>query len=326
MCLEMMPQFFVENTMVVANVAASEGGGLWNQLGSFMRVDGGSLIADNIASGADADNGGGGIFNNGGRLSVIEATLQNNSANGASGSGGGIFSTDGNVFVSASNIEGNVAYRAGGGIEIINGRLDLNNTTLGGEAAGQGNIAGQEGLAAPGNGGGLHVTGSDASVFLRSTNVLNNVAASEGGGLWNQAGSLLRVDDSTISTNIGSGNAADNGGGGIFNNGGRLTLVRSDVVNNIADGDAGSGGGILSTDGRVLIFDSMVDGNVAVRAGGGIELIDGTMTMTGSTLSDNDVGVTLTAAPGNGGGLHVTGNDTSVFPSHYNGKWQRGGL
>ncbi len=305
----------ISNTIVANNVAASEGGGLWNQAGSFMLTDSGTNIHSNLAHGNNADNGGGGgVFNNGGRLSVIDTTISGNIADGTSGSGGGIFSTAGNVLVENSTLESNVANRAGGGIELINGRLDFNNSSLGGATAEQGNIAGPEGTAAPGNGGGFHVSGMEASAYFRNSEVTNNVAASEGGGLWNQVGSLLRVDNTTVEMNVAHGDEADNGGGGIFNNGGRLTLANeTSIMSNSATGTAGSGGGIFSTDGRVLIFNTTIDSNSAARAGGGVEIVDGFMLFTNSTISDNDVGVTFAASPGNGGGLHVSGNDASVY-------------
>ncbi len=305
---------FVSNTMVGSNVAASEGGGLWNQAGAFMRTDSGTTIVDNIAHGAEADTGGGGIFNNGGRLSVIDTTISGNIADGASGSGGGILSTDGNVFVASSVLEANVANRAGGGIELIDGRLDFNDSTLGGDDTAQGNIAGPEGSAAPGNGGGFHVSGTASSAYFRRSHVANNIAASEGGGLWNQSGSLLRVDNGTVVTaNTAQGDSADTGGGGLFNNGGRLTVVGADITNNLANGDSGSGGGLLSTDGVVLVFDSLFDGNAAARAGGAIEVIDGFTRLAGTTVSNNNAGVTVAAAPGSGGGMHVTGNDSTFI-------------
>ena len=297
------------NTTVRGNFAASEGGGLWNQSGSFIRVNRGSIIEGNIADGDGADEGGGGIFNNGGRVSILDAQITSNTALGTSGSGGGIFSTDGRIFVLNSTIAGNQASRAGGGIELIDGQLNLIDSTLGGITAELGNVAGPTGSASPGNGGGLHVSGtSDTLVFLNNVLVSNNSAAREGGGLWNQSGSLLRIEDSTIENNVASGAAADDGGGGIFNNGGNLTVIGSDIANNSATGAAGSGGGVFSTDGRVLFFDTNINANTAVRAGGGVEVIDGFTFFADSRVFVNDTA----AGPGNGGGLHVTGAASTV--------------
>ena len=299
----------IGNTTVRSNYAASEGGGLWNQSGSFIRVNRGSIVENNVADGDGADEGGGGIFNNGGRVSILDAQITSNTALGTSGSGGGIFSTDGRIFVLDSTIAGNQASRAGGGIEVVDGQVNLIDSTLGGITTELGNVAGPTGSASPGNGGGLHVSGTtDTLVFLNNVLVNNNSAAREGGGLWNQSGALLRIDDSTIENNVASGAAADDGGGGIFNNGGNLTVIGSSIANNVATGAAGSGGGVFSTDGRVLFFDTDISENSAVRAGGGVEVIDGFTFFADSSVFLNNTG----ASPGNGGGLHVTGAESTV--------------
>ncbi|MAP55595.1 MAG: hypothetical protein CL605_11900, partial [Altibacter sp.] len=318
------------NSIVSGNDAASEGGGLWNQAGTTMNVIA-TQIVNNEALGAAADNGGGGIFNNGGTLNISTgagpSTLINNRATGTAGSGGGLFSTDGAVTIGASTvITGNRANRAGGGIEIINGDLDLTDVTLDNNNAG---VA--PATAAPGNGGGLHITGT-ANATITGGTVDSNVAASEGGGLWNGTGTMT-VDAVPVTNNTASGAAADNGGGGIFNNGGTLdVLAGTSITDNVADGAAGSGGGIFSTNGAVTVTDATITNNTANRAGGGIELIEGSLIMSGTTLDTNNAGVApATAAPGNGGGLHITGAanatitggtvDSNVAASEGGGLW-----
>lgn len=295
---------FIQATTISNNSAASEGGGLWNQEGSFLRVDRNSLIVNNVALGDAADNGGGGIFNNGGRVSVLNSTLQSNNATGTAGSGGGLFSTAGNIFVNESVFTANSANRAGGGFEIVDGRLDVFRSIL------QNNDAGtlRPTEAAPGNGGALHVTGV-AITTLRGTLISGNTAASEGGGLWNQAGSQMFVSGTTVRNNNAFGDDADNGGGGIFNNGGNLQLVNSFIQENRAIGAAGSGGGIFSTDGRILINDTNISNNLAFRAGGGIEIIDGYTRLENVTVNRNRAGGS-SPSPGNGGAVHITGNNS----------------
>ena len=303
---------------ITRNTAASEGGGLWNQAGSSLFVSN-LEISNNVALGSESDNGGGGIFNNGGNLFVVSTIIFDNSADSTlsendegtttspGGSGGGIFSTSGNVFLAATDILENTAIRAGGGIEIIDGRFVAqdSNFIL--------NTAGSENVAAPGNGGALHITGNDASVFIKSSEVSFNVAASEGGGLWNQSGSFLRVDgNSKIDLNEAGGDDADNGGGGIFNNGGNVSVLNSSIEANFTSGESGSGGGIFSVDGRVFVNESVISSNRANRAGGGVEIIDGRLNVIGSLLQNNSVGANEFATPGNGGALHVTGNLATV--------------
>ncbi|QDT04721.1 putative outer membrane protein PmpB precursor [Rubripirellula lacrimiformis] len=288
---------------VTGNTAGREGGGLWNN-SSLMTVDG-TTLSGNTASGDAADDGGGAIFNNGGTLMVRTVTIINNTADGASGSGGGIMNLGGTLLVDSSSITNNVANRAGGGIESTSGSsTSLTDVTL------SANTAGPSGSAAPGSGGGLHVTGA-GSVSITGTTVAGNVAASEGGGLWNGS-ARMTLSDVIISGNTASGDAFDQGGGGVFNSSGTVRIDdQTRIEGNVADGAAGSGGGILNDAGGTLIVaDSIIRQNIANRAGGGIETgTNSTVVMTDVTLDQNQAGTApATAAPGNGGGLHVSGS------------------
>lgn len=304
----------VTGSTFINNIAGSEGGALWNQAGGTMTVNA-STVTGNEAQGNDSSNGGGGLFNNGGTLIVSGATLvNNNSATGTSGSGGGILSTDGDVTVTDPNttVNSNIANRAGGGIEIIDGSLTLQDASLNSNNAGVAPNA----SASPGNGGGLHVSGI-ATVIINGGNIQGNIAANEGGGLWNQLGSTMTVGNTptpNFSDNIASGDAPTTGGGAIFNNGGDLiVLAGNNIVNNLADGVSGSGGAILSNGGTVTITETTFTNNVSTRAGGAIEHTGGTLNLTGVIFDSNNVGVTspLNSNPGNGGALHVGGNATT---------------
>lgn len=289
------------------NYAAREGGGVWNQAGATMYITNNASIIDNIADGDGSDNGGGGVFNNGGDVFITNTSIARNEATGAAGSGGGIFSTAGSVIVRGSIINQNLAARAGGGIEIVNGFTGLFNTIL------SNNDTGVTLTASPGNGGGLHITGN-ADVVLQGATVTGNTAASEGGGLWNAAASRMFIRGNTeIRGNVAQGAAADNGGGGIFNNGGGVFIDSVTIAENDATGAAGSGGGIFSVAGNVNVKNSTIENNAAARAGGGIEVIDGVFSLIDTQVSNNDAGVSIAAAPGNGGGLHTSGAASVVI-------------
>ena len=290
------------------NVAGQEGGGLWNASG-LMTIDGTTISGNSANAGNNGgnDQGGGGVFNIGGTLDIDNATITGNFATVNLGNGGGVMTVGGVVTIDNSTIADNDAARAGGGIENNNGSLTLTGVSLGGMTPADGNTAGI-------NGGGLHVTGGGTTDIFGG-GVRNNTAAQEGGGLWNGTGTMT-IEATSINDNIASGNGADQGGGGVFNAGGDVFIQNgADISGNIANGTSGSGGGILNdAGGNLTVSDTTITGNTANRAGGGIEDNSGQFSvveLTDVTLNGNSAGVDIgdgaTAAPGNGGGLHVTG-------------------
>jgi CSLREA domain-containing protein len=233
----------------------------------------------------------------GAALSIRDLTVTGGVApgSGVPASGGGVRNA-GTLEVDRSTIARNSAARAGGGIEASPGSsTTISRSTLSKNSTGAG----------PGNGGGLHLTGA-GRVHVDRTAVTGNSAASEGGGLWNSGTGTMTVDRSTIAGNRASGAEATMGGGGLFQEAGpsgTLTVTRSEVTGNVADGAAGSGGGILNDQGTLVVERTLVKGNSAVRAGGGIEANLGTTRLDRTDLADNVTG----NGPGNGGGLHLTG-------------------
>ena len=286
------------NGTISGNAAAAEGGGFWNSAVGTLTVNGARFEA-NTASGADADMGGGALYNDGGMLTVVNAQIVNNVADGASGSGGGLLAQPGSmVTVTGGDINGNTSNRAGGGIE-VNATMtdtvtvDLTGVRLSNNATG----------AAPGNGGALHITGP-GTVNVISGLVSGNMAAAEGGGLWNSAVGTLNVTGVTLTGNTASGADADQGGGALFNDGGTLNVTNSVIEQNVADGASGSGGGILNNGGTLNVSGGTFVGNTSNRAGGAIEDNAGaSVTLDDVDFFNNSTG----AAPGNGGALHITG-------------------
>ena len=285
----------VTDSLVASNSATAEGGGLWNSSGGTMTVDGVSLDK-NIASGNDPDQGGGAIYNDGGTLSVIDSSsLTANQAIGTSGSGGALLNNGGALTVKGSTLADNKSNRAGGGIETVAGTVDLDRVDL------LRNITG----AAPGNGGGLHVTGAGI-VNVTDGRAANNNASAEGGGLWNSTTGVMTVNGTTVANNTAGGNDQTQGGGGLYNDGGTVVVGNGTLVDgNVANGTSGSGGGVLTL-GPLAVYDSTISANSAQRAGGGIETRGGRVDLIGSRLLTNATG----ANPGNGGGLHVSGTAT----------------
>ena len=289
------------------NNAGAEGGGLWN--GSGTMTINGTIIDGNTASGAAADNGGGGIYQlNGGTLIVQNgATISNNIANGTAGSGGGILSDVGaSLTVSNSSIIGNRANRAGGGIEAVaSTTTTLNNVTLNNN-----NVGVSPAVAAPGNGGGFHITGSGNATINGGT-VNNNIAAAEGGGLWNGSGTMS-VSGTTIDGNTASGNNADNGGGGLYNQVGTLNVTNATVSNNNANGTLGLGGGILNDGATLLVSNSTVSNNTSKLKGGGIATTNGTVTVNSNSAITSNISQGAVAPTEGGGGIYIAAGTVNL--------------
>ena len=275
----------------VGNFAFSEGGAFWNGSGTMTientQIGGPDMNDGNTASGADADNGGGGLFNAGGTLMVLNAWIEGNVADGASGSGGGVLNDGGSVQMERTMVKGNRANRAGGGMESnglpdANGRIRattdfLQFVTL------QDNIAG----TAPGNGGGFHQTGPGNVSFVQSLAV-GNKAGNEGGGLWNSGIGSMRLLNSTV-----SGNSAPMGGG-VFQQAGGNSSLRfwlSTIVRNTA---TESGGGVQSNDDMPVFFNSILAENVTNLT---ISNCAGAFSSIGRNLFENLDGCTLIPEP-----------------------------
>ena len=289
----------------VANLAASKGGAVWNSAASDLFLTD-VEFSDNVASGNAANSGGGAVYNNGGEVFVNSSVFKDNIADGIAGSGGAILSVDGRVLVqSDSAFSRNLSARAGGAVEIIAGEFFDTDSVY------TANETGVSLPAQPGNGGAFHITGTATAAF-NGTEFVGNLAGSEGGAVWNSATSTTFLTNVEITENVASGNAADNGGGGIFNNGGSVFVNNSTISDNVADGTSGSGGGALSVAGVLRFDNSTVAGNQAARAGGGVEVINGRAVFNTATLAANTTGLVLTAAPGNGGALHVSGSQAVV--------------
>ncbi len=100
-------------------------------------------------------------------------------------------------------------------------------------------------------------------------------ASAPGAGLYNLGNSTLT--DCTI-----SGNVSTRGGGGMFNAG------TASLTGCYISGNSGRyGGGLDNGGGTITLADSTISFNGGVYGGGGIEITQGTATLTSCTISDN---------------------------------------
>jgi len=211
------------------------------------------LIGLTVANGRQAEDNGGGIWNEG-TLKLTNCTVSGSSA----GRDGGCRTDDPALLCSE-----------GGGIWNA-GTLTLMDSTVSGNSAPfGGGISNREGS----------LTVIDSNVLENSADGCRGVGAvlcSGGGGIWNSG--MLTMENSTV-----SGSSSD-WGGGIFNRGVREpTITNSTVSGNSAGFD---GGGLLNFETLTLINSTVAD-NSAGQSGGGIANEAGILEVANSTLSGN---------------------------------------
>jgi hypothetical protein len=195
-------------------------------------------------SGLTIENGsstsGGGIFNNGGTLTVTDSTLFGNSAsvNGDT-QGGGIYNYVGTLTVTSSTLSGNTGFcfadhctaagaiwNSGGG-----GTVRVTNSTLSGNSA----SCDHQFCEAAGGGifsyGGVTVTNSTFSG--NSTSCSGPNCGADGAGIWNHGG--VTVTSSTLSGNSATCSASGCSAfaGGIRNASGSMTVADTIVANSV---------------------------------------------------------------------------------------------
>ena len=271
-------------------------GGLTTGLGGGARcADAGLRLVDSAMIDNEAGAGGGGVY--GLRCAVeIQATrFQNNEggewggagyfvnstgtiasvqATGNSSDKGGVFAfIEGMVTVSDSTMTGNTARVRGGAILQASDGI-VEDSTMSGNYAGW-------------IGGAVYVD-QHAPIFRRNI-VDDNEGYWEAGGFYLHQ-TAARLEDNEITNN----SCWDDGGGlRIFESTAHLegNLI---AYNHAVDGD---GGGLKNSHVSSTFIDNDFIGNIALGAGGGIELDNCSSVLRGGTISGNDSSI--------GGGVHV---------------------
>lgn len=172
-------------------------GGSGVALGGGLQVQASvNLTLDQVTlQGNSASQGGGGIFNYNGVLTLTHSNLISNSVVGAGTPAGGGLTNYYLATLIDSSVVGNTSTQDGGGIW-TQAALSLRNVTLSGNAAGQ-------------NGGGLFADTATASLLLSNVTVVSNTADADtdddgdGGGLYNIAtGLVTKLRNSVLAYNV----------------------------------------------------------------------------------------------------------------------------
>ena len=296
---------------------SGNGGGLYNDGGNVTLTD--CTVSDNSSTINVTDSGGGGIFSAGGSTILTNCTISGNSA---ADSGGGLFSVGGTTTLTDCTLSGNSAVRAGGGRFNLFGTATLTDCTVSSNSAGaDGGVfvygvtftltnCTVSGNSGRAGGGGLDL--EFAATTLTNCTVSDN-SAYYGRGVTNQYGTAT-LTNSTVNSNKASGP-----GGGLYNKSGALTMTNTTVSGNSATG----GGGVFANRVTFALTNCTVSGNSAVGNGGGVFASGGTFALTNCTVSDNSAGIS------GGGVFTIAGTTLTATKSDISGKTARldcGGL
>jgi hypothetical protein len=215
-----------------------------------------------------------------------------------------VFEVDGattNVTLSGLTItQGNGLGTDGGGILNLSGTLTVNSCTLSGNSAGYG--------------GGISNRfvnqGVPGSVTINNSTLSRNTAQSGGGAIDNTG--TVTISGSTL-----SGNTVQGVGGGIAN-WGTLSVTNSTISGNSAlapdGGDSGNlGGGVFNQEGTVTLSGCTLSNNSAAYEGGAVYTI-GTATVPGPGKKTH----TAVIGPMTISGCTVTGNSAELGGGFYN--------
>ncbi|MEU9718602.1 hypothetical protein [Streptomyces sp. NPDC047976] len=230
-----------------------DGGGILN-LGGVMRVE------ESTVAGNRSEVSGGGIANlRGGRATLVNSSVQVNTvtqSTSTGAAGGGIINELSTLTLIRTTVSGNSADQNGGGIINV-GTLDVKDSRI------------ENNVARTGSGGGLYngTEGNPSRAVIKDTEIVENWAGLQGGGIQNNPSGTLEVYGGEIRLN----KTGQDGGG--LNNHGRATLSKTKVLKNQAADD---GGGInnepvLNSPAPVLTLKhALVKENRAGDDGGGV--------------------------------------------------------
>ncbi|MBK6948463.1 MAG: hypothetical protein IPH16_10735 [Haliscomenobacter sp.] len=212
------------------------------------------------------------IYNNNNGLTtsaVLDGfTISGGNANAGSGAphtqGGGIYNNNSSPTISQCTFSNNVALSAGGGLFTTPATTNLTMSNCFFKL----NMAMQ--------GGGIY---NQSLLVLNNSQITNNKATSNGGGIYNSLGTSLSMTGCQVTGN----DAGLNFGGGIYST--RPLTLSSCQINNNSSGNAG---GILMANRPLIMTNCEVKNNTTVYQGSGINLQDvPSATLTNCEISGN---------------------------------------
>lgn len=173
----------------------------------------------------------------GASVTIERLTLKDGATSGGDG-GGGIYNAGGILTVSNSTLAGNSAGGGGGGIYNFGGTVTITNCTISNNS---------EGSPQSGFGGGGIANNGGTLTVSNSTLSNNSTLSSYGGGIFNVNDGMLTVINSTLANNSAQDNYTATGGGIANVNRGKATVINSTLAGNSATASGGIGNDSFST-------------------------------------------------------------------------------
>ena len=291
--------FTMSGTAVIGGTNAEDanigynGGGVYNYNTGQFNFNGGTII------GNEANKNGGGVYNEQGSptFTMTGGIIKKNKAK----NGGGVavnksatFTMNGGTIGDTNSNDGNTVTNEGGGVYVLSGIFNMNTGKIIGNTA-----VGSKTDEYRGWGGGVYV--STGRFTMTGGTIGSNRAIKEqgiagalgaGGGVYN-SGTFTMSDTAAISGNTVTNKTCY--GGGVFNyssftmNGGTIGGLNEDDANT-----AGFGGGLYHGDGEAQLNGGMIQGNIAVKSGGGVfytkNITLKNVTITGNTAKEDGGG------------------------------------
>jgi predicted outer membrane repeat protein len=317
-----------------------------NELRLFWVNASGKLALNNVTvkNGCVGDYGSGGaIFaRDGGTVTVIGSTFENNNTTGIVLDGGAITVDSGFLFVENSNFIANTSTYVGGAISLDSSTGVINNsnftsntnTSSGGAVAGDWNsdvtIYNSTFTANSANHGGAVVSRDSSKMRLSNVMFVGNSTVFDGGAVQNEGG-IMTITNSTFSGNTATSagavnndnvtggkmyifnstfadNVAESFGGGAINNGGdELYVFNTTFTNNTAPDTDFGGGAIYSHLGAVTLMNVSITGSTTPASGGAIYSSGDFLNISKTIISGNSAN--------NGGALETYTTNTVIHSS-----------
>ncbi len=231
------------------------GGGLYSN-GGFVTITNSTFLENSAYNG-------GGVYNNGGNLTITNSTFRGNGAginDPGDNDGAGVYHNGGVLTITNSTFTRNGAYSEGGGVYIASGTTTVTNSTF----SNNGNVF-QHGSGIYANAGNLTINmstfsnntanlGAGVFVWTGTADITNSTFS---GNSSNQGGGVDNFATTTIINSTFSGNSSSAGAGGGVSNGGTLYLYNTILANSTQGRDCFTGGGSVMGSNNLIESDSL---------------------------------------------------------------------